>query len=262
MPGRSFALALVAAALTLVALVAQRGPDTSPGVVVPDGAARPESQALAVGHAPPVAPPRPAAVPTRTAETLAGESGSPPVRDARSARTGVPSGPGRFAVASGNSAVVGTGTVVRFAVEVEVGAGVDAASFARAVEGILFDPRGWIGSDGVAVQRVDDGPVDLRVSLATPSTVDRLCDPLATRGVYSCWNGERAVINLSRWLDGAETYADDLPNYRRYLVNHEVGHGLGHGHAGCPSPGEPAPVMLQQTIDLGGCRPNPWPTRG
>ena len=37
---------------------------------------------------------------------------------------------------------------------------------------------------------------------------------------------------------------------------------LGHGHGVCPVSGARAPVMMQQTIGVGACRPNgrplPW----
>jgi Protein of unknown function (DUF3152) len=43
------------------------------------------------------------------------------------------------------------------------------------------------------------------------------------------------------------------------MVNHEVGHALGRGHAACPRAGDPARVMMQQTKGVDACRPNPWP---
>ena len=47
--------------------------------------------------------------------------------------------------------------------------------------------------------------------------------------------------------------------YRHMVVNHETGHWLGHGHLGCAGRGRPAPVMMQQSKGLAGCRHNPWP---
>jgi hypothetical protein len=67
------------------------------------------------------------------------------------------------------------------------------------------------------------------------------------------------VLNHRRWMLGAPAYGANVAAYRQYLVNHEVGHFLGHSHVGCPGPGRYAPVMLQQTLRLDGCRSNPWP---
>ncbi|RJK98346.1 DUF3152 domain-containing protein [Vallicoccus soli] len=157
-------------------------------------------------------------------------------------------------------ATVEDGDTVRYAVEVERGLPFDGARFARAVHEILVDERGWQGVLGVRfVQVADRGAADLTVTLASPDRTDELCAPLLTYGRVSCWNGERAVINALRWGRGSETYGDDLEGYRRYLVAHEVGHGLGRHHVGCPEPGAPAPVMVQQTKSLEGCRANPYP---
>jgi len=145
-----------------------------------------------------------------------------------------------------------------YAVEVEGGLGVDVDAFTRSVEQTLADQRSWTSDGRRALQRVD-GPADVRVALASPATVDRLCAPLHTNGRYSCASGDRAVLNAGRWLTGAKAYAGRLADYRAYLVNHEVGHVLGAHHTGCPGAGQVAPVMLQQTLGLDGCLPGPWP---
>lgn len=172
--------------------------------------------------------------------------------------TGIPS-TGRFTIASGRSEQVGAGPLRTFAVEVEDGMGIDAEEFAAEVERIVFDHRGWTSSGRVALQRLDSEHVSFRVSLASPETVDAACTPLRTVRRFSCWNGTRAMINVWRWHAGADAYGEDLVGYRTYLVNHEVGHALGHGHVDCPEPGQRAPVMMQQTISVGDCVANPWP---
>lgn len=159
------------------------------------------------------------------------------------------------------------GRVVHFTVAVERGTPVRARSFARTVHEILLDRRGWQAVDHVRFVPVSPADakagadVDVRVTLATPDTTDRLCAPFNTNGRVSCTTTTGTVVlNLRRWMLGAKTWGDDVAGYRRYLVNHEVGHALGHHHVHCSGKGERAPVMLQQTLRLEGCTPWSWPS--
>lgn len=162
-----------------------------------------------------------------------------------------------FVVAPGDTAS-GDGPTVRYTVEVEPGIGEDLAETVAVVEEALHDPRGW-AADIRFERTADPDDARIRVLLASPGTVDRLCAEvgLETVGVFSCWNQTFAALNSMRWNDGADAFGD-LRTYRHYLVNHEVGHGLGQAHVDCPGPGEPAPVMMQQTLGTDGCVPNGW----
>jgi hypothetical protein len=165
--------------------------------------------------------------------------------------------PEGFRVVPG-TATAGAGSSVTYTVEVESSLQIDPLSVAVAVEEALHDPRSW--ANDVELRRLDDvEAADIRVVLAEPATVDRLCAEagLETAGRYSCWNGTFAALNAMRWEQGATDF-DDLTTYRRYLVNHEFGHGLGYGHVGCEAAGALAPIMMQQTMGTDGCRPNGW----
>lgn len=172
------------------------------------------------------------------------------------------SGPGDLLVAPGSTAAPGPGPVTTVRVEAEVGLPLDLEAFAEFVMEVLNDPRGW-GADGSISFARTDGEADLRVVVASAGTVDAMCAPLRTNGMWSCGGYGHAALNATRWFTGADAFNEagdgDLTAYRQYLVNHEVGHLLGHSHEGCPAAGALAPVMLQQSIDLRGCVPNGWP---
>jgi hypothetical protein len=198
------------------------------------------------GELPPTATEGASATPTR-----AGASTEPP-------DVGTALAPEGHAIVTG-TAEAGAGPTVRFTVELELATGIDPAAALEVAEAALLDPRSW-ARDRHLVRIADPEHADIRLLFATPSTVDRLCGEvgLRTHGVYSCWTGTFATINSWRYAFGATGF-DDLDTYRRYVVNHEVGHGLGFGHVGCPGPGELAPVMMQQSASLGACVANGWP---
>src|SRR5262245_1711316 len=211
----------------------------------------PQDDRVVQGEEGTVAPPR---VSPPTGKVVHGRVQPKPVNPPQS-------GTGTFTVVPGTQQPVkgAAGPTVRYIVEVERGLPFDGEDFAKAVHATLNDPRSWGHGGRLQFERVDHGSVQIRVSLSSATLTDRLCLPLRTFGRVSCWNGTRAVINAERWGLGAETYGEDILSYREYVINHEVGHGLGHEHVRCPRRGALAPVMVQQTKSLEGCKPNQWP---
>lgn len=204
----------------------------------------------ACGGSASVAPP--AQVAAREVRAPGALSAAPPLAPV------VQRGDGRLSVVPGSSAPAGEGDLTTYAVQVEGGIGVEPGAFAAEVEETLSDPRSWTARR--SMQRVGKPEdADLRVVLASPDLTDEMCAPLVTDGYFSCAHGATAVLNVARWLRGAPSYRGHLQDYRAYVVNHEVGHTLGFGHARCPGRGRPAPVMLQQTKGLDGCLRSPWP---
>lgn len=269
-------LALVLAAPTALLLLA-------PASGIEDGAAAREVPGARIDATPtdgdavgPTGPPTPStdrgpSVPRPDAE---GEAGSAEAVDGGGRTDGptaadpvTPSPPGpavesTFVVAPvpDTGGVAGSGPRWRYTVEVEPSLGLDAVLVAEEVRAALHDPRSWARTRTLE-QVADPARARIRVVLASPATVDELCGRagLMTAGVYSCWNGRFAALNAWRWEVGAHGFPD-IATYRTYLVNHEVGHGLGYGHVGCPAPGSVAPVMMQQSKGLDGCVANGWPT--
>ncbi|WP_433374187.1 DUF3152 domain-containing protein [Actinoplanes sp. CA-142083] len=182
-------------------------------------------------------------------------------------------GSGVFAYATTRGPVLGSkGPLRRFRVAVENGSNEDLTEFAQQVVSTLGDARSWIGGGQVRLQMVPGGePADFTVYLATRDTAGKLCERGGTNiringlPYTSCRTTGRAIINLDRWRLSAKPYLYakiPLATYREYVINHEVGHELGHRHEGCPRAGGPAPVMVQQTLTTRGCTPYPWPRRG
>ena len=150
-------------------------------------------------------------------------------------------------------------SLFNISIKVESGLNLEPNCLSNMIIGILNDPRGWSTIEDRDFQTVASEDADLNVVFAKPETVDELCYPLQTNGIYSCRNERNVVINMFRWLSGAKDFGTDLSTYRIYLINHEVGHYLGWGHSDCPSDNALAPVMMQQSKTTNGCIPNGWP---
>ncbi|MFF4317569.1 DUF3152 domain-containing protein [Streptomyces sp. NPDC001568] len=177
-------------------------------------------------------------------------------------------GPGTFDTVPGVEKAPGKGKVVRYRVDVEQGLGMDQQLFADAVQRTLNDPRSWAHGGQMTFERVPAGEVQFVITLASPGTTGQWCAKSSldtTVDNVSCDSAstERVMINAFRWAQGSTTFGpDQMLAYRQMLINHEVGHRLGHGHVSCQTPGALAPIMQQQTKSLNinniQCKPNPW----
>ncbi|MFF8941281.1 DUF3152 domain-containing protein [Streptomyces sp. NPDC014864] len=177
-------------------------------------------------------------------------------------------GSGAFDTVPGGARAPGTGQKYTYRVDVEQGLGLDGQLFADAVQKTLNDDRSWAHHGARTFERVSSGKPDFVITLASPGTTAKWCAKSGldtTEDNVSCDSAstERVMINAYRWAQGSATYGDKIHAYRQMLINHEVGHRLGHGHVSCGKDGALAPVMQQQTkfLDHDGihCLPNPWP---
>ena len=136
----------------------------------------------------------------------------------------------------------------------------DFSDFRGKVEETLESEKGWSRA-GLKFVEVKSGQ-DLNIILSDAASLDALD---GCSGDLSCttWNNE-VIINDERWREGTEaSRAANMSqrDYQHMVINHEVGHWLGHyqHETSCPS-GGPAPIMLQQSTGLRGCDSfNAWP---
>lgn len=122
------------------------------------------------------------------------------------------------------------------------------------------DLRGW-SLDGQVQFVYGAGNCDFTVWLSAADQMPSfgaICD-----STWSCEVGNNVILNLNRWNDTSPAWqkaGKSLDDYRTLAINHETGHMLGFlDNPTCPGAGQPAPVMMQQSIDLKGCAFNIWP---
>ncbi|GAB3284789.1 DUF3152 domain-containing protein [Parasphingorhabdus pacifica] len=162
-------------------------------------------------------------------------------------------------VMPGTTERVGEGELYTYTVEVERGIELTEGNrtFGGLVDETLADPRSWTNPEagGIALRRVDESSPeepDFRITLVSQATAREVCGygnglPFDT----SCRIAEeedRVYINAARWVRGAVSFNGDDGSYRRYAINHEVGHVFGNPHVPCAEQGGLAPVMMQQTF--------------
>lgn len=152
----------------------------------------------------------------------------------------------------------GTNVTVQYSVTSRGVTTADMAEFSTQVNQTLNDARGW-SRLGVAFQEVASGGSFTMVL----SSADQMTSfSPGCSSLWSCRVGTNVIINQDRWLGATDAWSQgggSLRDYRHSVVNHEVGHWLGHGHSNCGGAGQPAKVMQQQSIDLQGCAINSWP---
>lgn len=156
-------------------------------------------------------------------------------------------GSGHFEVVPGGAKAPGRGHKYRYRIDVEKGLGLDAGLFAEAVQKTLNDDRSWAHDGAMTFERISSGDPDFVITLASPGTTGDWCKKSGldtTEDNVSCDSAatERVMINAYRWAQGSSTFGPGkLFAYRQMLINHEVGHRLGHDHVTCRTPGAAGP---------------------
>ena len=148
---------------------------------------------------------------------------------------------------------------IKYSIETRGDVSADLAEFTSLAKVILNDQRGWTQA-GIRFTQVDEGG-DFSLILASPEEVDAAA--VGCSAMWSCRVRKLVLINDLRWLETSPAWkasGGSVSDYRHMVINHEVGHFLGYGHSKCAGPGQLANVMQQQSINLGGCTFNPWPT--
>lgn len=144
----------------------------------------------------------------------------------------------------------------------------DLTEFANTVFSTLNDPRGWPRAGAVfqenegADPNADPNACSMTLTLAAADQMTSFSTECSDE--YSCRVGNDVVINIDRWNNATEGWLNaggTVERYRTMVINHEVGHRLGHldNELTCPAVNQPAPLMQQQSMDLLGCVPNEWP---
>lgn len=134
--------------------------------------------------------------------------------------------------------------------------------FSNAAYRILNDERGWPRAGVVFEQSEDADGCDFNLVLSEAKYMKSFSSGCSEE--YSCRVGQNVIINDDRWNKGTESWLSaggSLARYRVMVINHEVGHRLGHtdNETPCSGTGNAAPLMQEQSMHLDGCSINEYP---
>lgn len=138
------------------------------------------------------------------------------------------------------------------------------------IEKTLSDPKGWnrfgyiffqiSPIDGINLRKNEENNFFVfHIHLSQPTTIRNMCD---LPNNLSCADLSKNIIffNVDRWINGSKESGLSLSDYRVMLTNHEIGHLLNRNHNMCSkNVNDSCPVMYQQTISKGCCKPNKYP---
>jgi len=205
-------------------------------------------------------------------------------------------GKGTFKVVPGvGTPAVNGGDVRWVSVAIEDGVASNPAAVRNFVLATLNANQSW-GTGGALQFVPTDGVSDYRIVIASPYSAAVLCPDThvtATLGAltavapspspsaspspspsasesesesagaadespWACGDDGVIVISSYDWTAGFSAFGTDYAAAREYLLNHRVGHLLGHADVECT--GGRADVMVNQEAALpAGCAANPWP---
>lgn len=151
--------------------------------------------------------------------------------------------------------------------------------FIKTVQETLSDSKSWAAQLGIAVIFIDRNPSDYEYNVFKIflKENDEICKKCSAPGVefeklkLNCAiTGAKireCYINLYRWINGASESGLPLSEYRKYQINHEIGHLFGlddypqQDSKLIVNKNKTAPVMLQHTIGHGLMISNCWPLK-
>ncbi|HUC90228.1 MAG TPA: DUF3152 domain-containing protein [Patescibacteria group bacterium] len=159
-----------------------------------------------------------------------------------------------------NFAVVPKGSLTHTYCVQERGASIDPSGIIGKLAATYADTRGWNNNGTIAFDYASSG-CGYTVWLSSASQMTSfgaICD-----NYYNCEVGTNVILNEDRWNSATAPWnstGGSIEDYRILMINHETGHRLGFPDNNvCSGAGQPALVMMQQSVDLKGCKFNIWP---